>query len=455
MKRCNDCVTTECACIINFEARKGLASASLRTMAPWNLKPIAYKTRHNIRRFKMTTILLREGYQPTPQDIQNVASGSYLIDNKARNRRGYQWRTKLLAIRGILPKRVERTLRNSIRKYEHHDLTKKSEIAITDGWNFPPLQEDLNTKVLREAVFAPVQFPAPDAIMMSSASKKKLVDAGTNIYAHLMDQCAEFSVEGEGDDEENVVRTLGRSNLKSLSKSMAVKELPNASTAERELLAQVVSNSAIDSLEFIDRGPKLVKARAMAKITEGLVAPPVAQAPRMLTVVTESGCQSGDKIEFGCGTDDVEVPRVSFIAQKREHFRFYRGSNIVMADEKLTYHLKCKYFMKKRDSGAMHQMVSDARIYMLKNKHTMDNEADYDKMTRAVMAAFMVDANELEFRQRLKNETVYDGLVHVSATASGDLGKIDFSGARAGQGSWMHGFVRDYLPSLNLDKPKV
>jgi DUF2075 family protein len=91
--------------------------------------------------------------------------------------------------------------------------------------------------------------------------------------------------------------------------------------------------------------------------------------------------------------------------------------------DKLTYHLKMKHFMKVRDVSLINSLVMDARTWMAKNKMKCESEVDYVFMTRCVMAAYMIDEEELKFRALMKDKTNYDNWSHLNKTLNGNLGR--------------------------------
>lgn len=406
------------------------------------------------------TILLSPGYQPEPIDYVAAAIGQVTIDGKTHSRRGYNLRKRLLTARGIMPNFVERKLRNTVSRYEHAADTAKCGIAVNDGWIFPqPLGKETNIKFShgdREILVA----NRPKVIMTTMAHKSNIHTDCVNIYNQLVDECTVLEEPSEANDNMGHAKVL---DVETMSEIAAMKianpentKLTKTGVAslnreQQSLVAKTISTWVADSVHDIDVGSKLMKVGTLHRVPALTEAVSGGYGPDEIPVVEDRGCQSGMACETGTGTDDVHTPRRTFKVLKRKSFKSYRDSDGIEADERLVYQLKCKYFMKVRDSGTMHQMISDARVLMVKAGAEMDNEADYEKMTRAVMAAFLVDAAELEFRQRLKNSDVYDALVHISDTARGNLGRIDLLGARAGQGS----IFGSLLPSLKLDKPKA
>jgi hypothetical protein len=86
--------------------------------------------------------------------------------------------------------------------------------------------------------------------------------------------------------------------------------------------------------------------------------------------------------------------------------------------------LRCKHFMHVRDTHFITTLVSDARAWLLKNGYTMETSLDYTILTSAVQQAFIVSAEELEFRASIKNPRVVDHIKHHNATMEGNLGRV-------------------------------
>lgn len=409
---------------------------------------------------KMNTILLPPGHRPEPVDYISAAIGQVTIDGKVHSRRGYNLRKRLLSARGIMPNFVERRLRNTVARYEHAADTTKCGIAVNDGWIFPePLGKETNIKFSRGE--QKVIVPNRAKVMMSTSDHKSdLYSDCANIYNQLIDECAVLEEPSAANANRGNGIVLDVHTITDIAAmkiacpeatKLSKKGINSLNKEQKTVVARAISEWVADSVDDIDVGSKLMKAGALFRAPALVEAVSGGYGPDEIPVVEDVGCQTGTFCESGTGTDDVHIPRRTFKVLKRAAFKSYRECDSIEADERLTYQLKCKYFMKVRDSGTMHQMISDARVLMVKAGADLDCEADYEKMTRAVMAAYLVDAAELEFRQRLKNSDAYDGLVHISDTARGNLGKIDLLGARAGQGN----FFNSLLPSLKLDKPKA
>ena len=91
--------------------------------------------------------------------------------------------------------------------------------------------------------------------------------------------------------------------------------------------------------------------------------------------------------------------------------------------EKLSYFLKCKYFMKHRDASLINSLVMDARAWMLKNKMAMESYADYQTLAYATLSAYLVSQEELIFRQIIKKPDQLDNADHINRTVSNNLGR--------------------------------
>lgn len=400
--------------------------------------------------------------QPNVQARINADAGRVVINGKTHNRRGYLIRKRILTKSGILPKFAERRLRNSVSKYEYAIARDKAALALHGGWRFPERMPEMQIKILDPEQQQAV-INRQDRVAAPTDMKNKVLADCYNMYDILVDNCAEDVDPDPANNMQGVAIHMDAENAANYINSIIVpgtgqigkgkiSGLNAVSAGKRKEVVDAVCEIFEDSANDIDMGTKLMKSGAKARIAEAVnVALEDAGGPAMVPTVREVHTQASVGCETGVGTDDITKPRRAFRVVKRRDFRSYRNAGAIDADEALTYYLKCKNFMKPRDSGTLHQMVSDARVQMMKNGHTMDCEVDYEMMTRAVMAAFLVDAAELEFRQRLKNHDVFDALTKITEAANGNLGRIDLLGARAGQGS----ILGRVLPSLDLDTPKV
>jgi hypothetical protein len=103
--------------------------------------------------------------------------------------------------------------------------------------------------------------------------------------------------------------------------------------------------------------------------------------------------------------------------------KMVKSTKFVNFYSRLTYFLRSKFFMKVRDRSLINLMVNDARIWMMKEDFKMESEEDFNILTQSVMAAFLVNGQELSFRQLLKNKINYDNMSHLNDTLNGNLGK--------------------------------
>jgi len=128
-----------------------------------------------------------------------------------------------------------------------------------------------------------------------------------------------------------------------------------------------------------------------------------------------------------------------------------KNMKVLTAHERLLNFLRVKYFMKRRDINTLNNMTSDARVWMLKNKYSCESSTHYDILTSSVTTAFMVTTQELQFRALLKDNIVYENMVHLNATLNGDLGKT-YLGLRGAAGHAGESVGRNLLPNLTMPK---
>jgi hypothetical protein len=124
--------------------------------------------------------------------------------------------------------------------------------------------------------------------------------------------------------------------------------------------------------------------------------------------------------------DNDKVPEIAddiHTIHKRSMFRKVRDQKFLKFHTRLTYYLRHKYFMKTRDRGLINMMANDARIWMLKEKFKCESNDDFLLMTQSICAAFVVNDQELIFRQILKNKTTHDNMKHLNDTLAGNLGR--------------------------------
>lgn len=146
--------------------------------------------------------------------------------------------------------------------------------------------------------------------------------------------------------------------------------------------------------------------------------------------LTNKGTQSEsiNDMNIQCDIDQDEQAETSIftIPNRKTVNEKVKKRNRIHMLPKLTYNLKIKYFMTFRSVELINNMVRDARIWMLANKYNLDNQEDYYLMTQSIMAAYMIDEQELKFRQLMKNESNYDNMIHVNDTLKGNLGRTKF-----------------------------
>jgi len=95
-------------------------------------------------------------------------------------------------------------------------------------------------------------------------------------------------------------------------------------------------------------------------------------------------------------------------------------------------------------------MVQEARTWMKMNQINCETDSDYFMLTASVSAAFLVSAEELDFRQMLKNRENYDNMVHLNNTLDGNLGKVGIlKQPRVGD------FGRSLLPSMTMPSKSI
>lgn len=138
-------------------------------------------------------------------------------------------------------------------------------------------------------------------------------------------------------------------------------------------------------------------------------------------------CGATETTACGTGDYDLKAPERPMESMRLRIDRKAVNQTLIKkrwfkAYSKLLNHIRIKYFMRSRDTTTIHNMVSDARVWLIKNGHTCDTDLDYQILSASVMAAFVVSEEELEFRKLLKDSSVQDGVKHLNATMSGDLG---------------------------------
>lgn len=418
------------------------------------------------------------GHHTTTQAHKRLASGNhvyhapyvddegtmrYADEAKEHSRLGYKIRKHLLRANFgvLLPEDTRRAIRRNVEMYKSARQADKNHA----------LQSELITAdyVVR-AKDRPEDGYTP-AVKTTKEHKRDVLIQLDNVFDKLVDECVDVAIADDADVDDPIngrfrVTIANDRVIKQAAKQHFI--IGDAKHRHRldDLLTTEQQTKVIDNVlaPMMDHyGPAAVRNMQVTgkydeKSVKRLVKSRYQYALNILdsrrdtsdVAVATTATQTGTTCEVGCGGEDVLTPRRRFKVCKRRDYKAYRQHDCIYANEKLTYLLKGKYFMKARDAATLHQMVSDARVLMIKAGKSLDCEADYEELTRCVMAAYLVDEAELEFRQRLKNTDVQDAMAHHNAAVRGDLGKIRAS-EKAPEGSW----YRNYLPSLALDPPKV
>lgn len=119
----------------------------------------------------------------------------------------------------------------------------------------------------------------------------------------------------------------------------------------------------------------------------------------------------------------LDVDTVGLLVPKRREInKIVKNKRIFRAHSRLLFYLRCKYHLAHRDHQFMNKLVTEARIWMVKNGYQCDKAEDYTILSSAVMAAFLVSSEELEFRQVIKNRVNFGNMLHLNDTVRGQLG---------------------------------
>lgn len=161
----------------------------------------------------------------------------------------------------------------------------------------------------------------------------------------------------------------------------------------------------------------------------------------------EIACQV-ENMDFNmqCNLDDIE-DEIFRIPTRSVINRLIKKKSNYKTHSKLLNFLRCKFHLKYRDHHFMNTLVHEARVWMMTNKHTCDNPDDYSILSSAVLAAFLISGEELEFRQAIKNRTNWDNMNHLNKTITGNLGKVNRIPSETT-------FIGSLLPDLKV-KPRV
>jgi len=110
--------------------------------------------------------------------------------------------------------------------------------------------------------------------------------------------------------------------------------------------------------------------------------------------------------------------------------------------------------MHIRDTHFITTLVSDARAWLLNKGYTMEDSIHYSMLSAAVQQAFIVSAEELEFRATLKNPKILDHIEHHNATMSGNLGRVNMFDKESGKHALAKAVRRPFTRSLHLSAPR-
>jgi len=165
------------------------------------------------------------------------------------------------------------------------------------------------------------------------------------------------------------------------------------------------------------------------KAVELVQAPTECVANSPVSVVSapaeEPAKKVADTCSVGVGVAEVVDEWEEFKIPKRSTVnKIVKNKKSFVVYKKLLYHLRCKFHLKYRDHHHMNTLVNEARLWLIKNEHSCDNEQDFAILASAVQVAFLVCEEELEFRQTIKDRTNWDNMVHLNKTVTGNLGKM-------------------------------
>jgi len=147
---------------------------------------------------------------------------------------------------------------------------------------------------------------------------------------------------------------------------------------------------------------------------------------------TESiGCQT-DSAAIATSTDDLEeaIAFTCKIQNETEAFKQVdteklikkmKDSLTVKTCRDLTYYLKCKYAFCVRTPSLLTGMKTDARVWMISKNYEMTTEIEYQTLTSAVLAAFMIDPSEFAIYQLLASREFWNAAYVYNAALAGQV----------------------------------
>lgn len=386
-----------------------------------------------------------------PVDHLNQAlAGNFKAYGKQLNRKGYAMRKRILM--GVASYKDKLNLRlhtrfnwkEAVREAQiycdNYETIESTHMLLAKGDAVDAEMERLGIKKIpivcekhKTKIVGGKVLEADKTILPTTVLQKRCFESA-NMFDILMDECTVTDTLDSGESVKVLKLNEETLNTKVLSlRKNRTKEDPEGKPiglAEAATVIDTVKYSMLDAVtgELLDKfGQPNKVPKSKDHLNEIVVvasADPQLVSDAFYSTEVSVGVQTSTDF-VSCGTSTgAYKERTIFRIPKRSQFKRYKTYGYIHADPDITYHLKSKYFMKRRDAATMQQMCSDARLYLLKNGHSMDNDEDYEKLTRGIMAAFLVDDAELEFRSRMKNPDNYDSLKHHNATLEGDLGLV-------------------------------
>lgn len=407
-------------------------------------------------------LVVRDHLQPPPppgieimisdpvEHLNQAFAGNFKAYGKDLNRKGYALRKRILTGVASYKERLNFRLHTHLnwdkavdaaRVYcDNYETIESTHMYLAKG---DAVDEELRVRGLKKVPMALVNAKTKvvggrvvkeDKTILATAEIQERCFETANMFDILMDEC---TVTVPQDDGEPVkVLQIDAEKLNPIVLSLRKERTTDhpkgkpIGLAEAQAVVDTVRYSMLDAVtgELLDKyaQPNQVPKSKdhLNDIAVAVTAEPQLPGAEFYSTEVSRGVQTiTDFVSCGTSTGAYKQ-RTMFKIPKRSQFKRYKTYGYIHADPDITYYLKSKFFMKRRDASTMQQMCGDARLYLLKNGHTLDNDEDYEKMTRGIMAAFLVDDAELEFRSRIKNPDNYDSLKHHNATLEGDLGLV-------------------------------
>jgi hypothetical protein len=137
--------------------------------------------------------------------------------------------------------------------------------------------------------------------------------------------------------------------------------------------------------------------------------------------------------EISTSTDDLEKAIANDEARLADTTTYEQENYFTIRDKlmakmkilnipmKLTYYLKCKYAFALRTPSLLIQMRADARVWLAKNDYSMENDQDFRMMTTSILAAYMIDREELSSIALLSDRTMWNNTYDFNRALSGEV----------------------------------